>query len=92
MLSDRGKKIYKSPRDYKIDFLFLKEVDSSSLCNTEINLKKAIDGYFQGIYKGYPKFKKKKSLKHSYTTGLTNNNIRFFRLFIITLKLYLVIF
>lgn len=62
------------PAQYKEDFPFLKEVDSLSLCNAEINLKTAYANFFKKNGR-FPKYKKKKG-KRSYTTNCTNNSIR----------------
>lgn len=59
-----------TPADYKDldECSWLKEVDSLSLANTQINLDRAFRGFFDGRTR-YPKFKSKKYSKMSYTTN-----------------------
>ena len=57
--------------------LFLKEVDSTALQQSLKHLNKAYANHFRNPAKfEEPKFKSKKKSKKSYTSALTNNNIR----------------
>jgi len=70
---------YKTEKQYKQEFLFLKEVDSKALQSEWRHLKSAYDNFFRnikkGIKKGFPKFKSKKN-RQSYTTFNINNNCK----------------
>lgn len=65
-----------TPAQYKREFEWLKEVDSYSLCNEQINLQSAFKNFFRGPKNGFPKFKNKKKDKSSFTTSNVNNVIR----------------
>ena len=54
---------------------WLKKVDSSALANEELHLNRAYENFFAGRA-GYPKFRKKSDHRDSYTTSVTNNNIK----------------
>lgn len=82
MLADRkqafenkeDKTKYPTPAQYKIEFEWLKEVDSLALANAQLNLDKSYKNFFREIKKGnknqgFPKFKSKKTNYHSYTTN-----------------------
>mgnify|MGYP004645361933 FL=1 len=56
------------PPVYKIDFPFLKEVDSLALTSEYRDLNTAFKNFFRDISVGYPKFKKKHNNHKSYTT------------------------
>lgn len=80
MLSDKidyyketKQKLNNYPAQYKMEFPWLKEVDSYALSNAQMNLQKAYNNFFKRPEVGFPKFKSKKSHKYSYTT---NNNPR----------------
>lgn len=60
---------------YKKEFPFLKEVDKFSITNTIYNLGYSFDRFYKKL-SNYPKFKSKRSPKQSYTTNITNNNIK----------------
>ena len=66
-----------TPAKYKTEFAWLKEVDSLSLCNEQLNLQKAYKNFFEhpDIF-GFPQFKSKKADTKSYTTNCINNSIR----------------
>ena len=64
-----------TPAQYKKEFPWLKEVDSLALANVQINLQTAYKNFFANLKSGYPKFKSKKSHRHSYTTNWVNGNI-----------------
>lgn len=63
-----------TPAKYKSEFEWLKEVDSLSLANAQLNLDKAYKAFFKGNAK-FPKFKNKRH-KQSYTTNVVNGNIQ----------------
>lgn len=58
-----------TPATYKAEYEFLKEVDSLALANAQINLDKAYKNFFRDKSIGFPKFKSKKTNKHSFTTN-----------------------
>ncbi len=70
---------YKTEREYKQEFEFMKEVDSKALQSTTRHLIEAFQRFFNGLKEarkvGYPKFKSKKN-RQSYTTYNINNNIK----------------
>lgn len=70
------KNLYVTPAQYKQEFEWLKEVDSYSLCNEQMNLQTAFNNFFRNPKVGFPKFKSKKSDKSSYTTSNVSNIIR----------------
>lgn len=82
-LKDRKEKLYsykyKTERQYKQEYPFLKEVDSKALQIETRNLIRAFQNFFRGLRNGqkigYPKFKSKKN-KQTYTTYNIDNNIR----------------
>ena len=62
------------------EYIWLKEIDKFALTNSVYNLDTAYKNFFREIKKGnknqgFPKFKSKKTNRHSYTTNFTNNNI-----------------
>ena len=62
---------------YNDDTVWLKESDTSSYSNVQINLKKAIKNHVNNPKKfGKPVFKSKHNKRNSYTTSVTNNNSR----------------
>ncbi|MCE7791920.1 transposase [Salipaludibacillus sp. CUR1] len=63
-----------TPAKYKSEFEWLKELDSLSLANAQLNLDKAYKAFFKGNAK-FPKFKSKRH-KQSYTTNVVNGNIQ----------------
>ena len=65
-----------TPAKYKQEFEWLKEVDSYSLCNEQMNLQAAFKNFFRAPKIGFPKFKSKKNDKSSYTTSNVNNVMR----------------
>jgi putative transposase len=71
---------YKTEKQYKQEFPFLKEVDAKALQNVNRNLFQAFQNFFDGMKGkrprvGYPSFKSKHS-KQSYTTNNINDNIK----------------
>ncbi len=84
MLADRiayyeetKKSLVKYPAAYKVDYPFLKEVDSQALSNERRNLDTAFKNFFRDKSVGFPKFKKKHDNHKSYTTYNQSNCIRF---------------
>lgn len=83
MLSDKieyykktKKKLNNTPAQYKKEYEWLKEVDSLSLANAQINLQTAYHNFFRNPKIGFPKFKSKKNNHKSYTTNFVNGNIK----------------
>ncbi len=73
------KHTYKTEKQYKVKFPFLKEADSIALQTSREHLSEAYQNFFNGLRKGrkvgFPKFKSKKG-KETYTTKQTNENIK----------------
>ena len=71
---------YKTEKDYKQEFPFLKEVDSKALQTENHHLFAAYQNFFDGLNTGrnvgFPRFKSKKRYPQTYTTYNINNNIR----------------
>lgn len=61
-------KLYRTPASFKGEFEFLKEVDSLSLANAQLNLNTAYKNFFRDKSIGFPKFKKKTN-RISYKTN-----------------------
>lgn len=70
---------YKTPKQIKSEYDFMKEVDSQSFNWTLVALKDAYNNFYKSLKVkngfGFPKFKKKKN-GGSYTTSFINNNIK----------------
>ena len=66
---------YLTPAQYKNQYEFLKEVDSLALANAQLNLNKAYKNFFRDKSVGFPKFKSKKTNRHSFTTNNQNGTI-----------------
>ncbi len=66
---------YKTEKDYKREFEFLKEVDSIALQQARKNLTTAFTNFFRSFKVDHPKFKSRKA-KQSYTTINVNQNIK----------------
>ena len=76
---------YKTEKQLKKLHPFLKQADSNSLQQSRRNLKRAFDNFFKNLKErkkgltvrrvGYPRFKSRRS-KQSYSTCITNNNIK----------------
>lgn len=67
-----GKFATVTPAKYKIEYPFLKEVDSLALANVQMNLQSAFRSRFSKSRKkknGFPKFKSAKHSRKSYTTN-----------------------
>jgi len=70
---------YKTEKEYKQEFEFMKEVDSKALQSTTRHLFDAFQNFFKGLNEarkvGYPRFKSKKH-EQTFTTYSINNNIK----------------
>jgi len=71
---------YKTEKQYKQEFDFLKDPDAKALQNVNRNLFQAFQNFYDGIAEkrprvGYPRFKSKHG-KQSYTTNNINDNIK----------------
>jgi putative transposase len=76
---------YRTEKEYKQLYPFLREADSNSLQQARRHLERAYKNFFRNakdrnlkktkIYVGHPRFKSKYN-KQSYTTCITNNNIK----------------
>jgi putative transposase len=66
---------FKSQKDWKNFFTFLKEADSQALNTEQQLLNQAFKNFYRGTHK-YPNYKSKKHFRNSYTTHTTNDNIR----------------
>ncbi|MCX5774012.1 MAG: transposase [Fusobacteria bacterium] len=66
---------YPTPAKYKIEFEFLKEVDSLALANAQLHLESAYKNFFRGNAK-FPKFKSKKNHVATYTTNNQKGSVR----------------
>lgn len=64
---------YKTEKDYKEEFEWLKPMDSSALCNEYMNLQTAYSNFFRNPKVGFPKFKSKHKDRASYTTSNVNS-------------------
>ena len=47
---------YKTEKDYKEEFEWLKQMDSYALCNEYMNLQIAFNNFFRSPKVGFPKF------------------------------------
>lgn len=69
--------IIKTPAKYKNDYPFLKEVDAFALCNSQLDLRRAVYNHKRNPnHFGKPNFKKKSRSKLSYKTNNNRNRIR----------------
>lgn len=72
---------YKTEKDYKKEYEWMRSVDSISLQQARIDLSNAYSNFFKSLSgkikskSKFPKFKRKKD-KRSYRTVSTNNNIK----------------
>lgn len=62
-------KLNNTSAQYKVEFEWLKEVDSLALANAQMNLQKAYNNFFRSPKTGFPKFKSKYRNRNSYTTN-----------------------
>ena len=67
---------YKTEKEYKVDFEFLKEVSSRALQQARNDLISAYSNFFKRK-KGFPKFKSKHKSKLNYRDPQVGNQIRF---------------
>lgn len=65
-----------TPAQYKKEYEWLKEVDSLALANVQLDLEQAYRKFFRESKAGFPKYKRKRNQRQSYTTNVVNNNIR----------------
>jgi putative transposase len=73
---EKEKKLLRlTPAKYKKEYKWLKEVDSLSLSNVQLQQEKAYKNFFRNKKFGFPKFKSKHNQKQSYTTSKVANNI-----------------
>lgn len=75
-LNPDAKQKLPTPAKYKLKFPFLREVDSLSLANAQMNLNKAYQNFFRNQSVGFPKFKSKHNDRASYTTNNLKGSIR----------------
>ncbi|OIN68419.1 transposase [Exiguobacterium sp. KRL4] len=75
-LNPHTKQKLPTPAKYKPEFLFLKEVDSLSLANAQMDLNKVYHNFFRDQSVGFPKFKSKHNDRASYTTNNLKESIR----------------
>jgi putative transposase len=72
---------YKTEKQYKQEFEFLKEPDAAALQNVNRNLFQAFQNYFKALkdpklhYK-HPRFKARRRAKQAYKTNNVNNNTK----------------
>ena len=71
---------YKTEKQYKLEYPFLKEVDAKALQTANRQLFAAYQNFFEGLKTGrevgFPRFKSKKRYPQTYTTYNINNSIR----------------
>lgn len=68
------KSLNNTPTSYKDKYEWLSTVDSQALCQSHRDLMKAYDNFFNGK-SNFPRFKKK-GVRDTYRSCVTNNNIR----------------
>lgn len=78
---ETGEYLIKSEKEYKEEYPWLKEVDSTSLQATTKHFDKAFKNFFKSVKNkrfkfSKPTFKSKKSNEHSYTQYNSNGNLR----------------
>ena len=69
------KNLHNTPAQYKKEFPWLAEVDSLALANAQQHLQAAYKNFFTNPTSGFPKYKRKKTSRPSYTTNYVNGNI-----------------
>ena len=67
---------YSLPASYKSQHEWLKELDSLTLANAQLDLNTAYKNFFRDKSVGFPKFKRKHRDKRSYTTNNQKGSIR----------------
>ena len=77
MLSDiNEKKPLRTPAQYKLEYEWLKEVDSLALCNAQLHLFQAFQNHKdKPKHYGRPRFKSRKN-RQSYSTNNQNGSVR----------------
>ena len=70
-----GEMLHNTPAQYKVEFPFLREVDSMAMCNAQMQLQTAYKNFFRDKSIGFPKFRSKKVSRKAYTTNCINGNI-----------------
>ena len=65
---EHGKTDFTTPAKFKVEYEWLKEVDSLALANVQLNLEKAYKSFFKKTAK-FPRFKSKRDTHQSYTTN-----------------------
>lgn len=71
---EEGRSIKLNPANYKIEYPWLKEIDSLSLCNEMLDLRQAYNNFFSKRA-NKPKFKSRKNYKQSYRTNNQRGSI-----------------
>lgn len=72
--NEHKKSLNNTPTSYKDKYEWLSAVDSQALCQSHRDLMKAYDNFFNGK-SNFPRFKKK-GVRDTYRSCVTNNNIR----------------
>ena len=72
---EEGRSVKLNPANYKVEYQWLKEVDSLSLCNEMLDLRQAYNNFFNRRA-NKPKYKSRKNFKQSYRTNNQSDSIR----------------
>ena len=64
-----------TPVQYKVEFPWLKEVDSLALANAQLYLEQSYKNFFRDKSVGFSKLKSKKNNHRSYTTNKQKGNV-----------------
>ena len=70
-----NEELHNTPAQYKEAYPWLQEVDSLALANAQLHLEAAYRNFFRSPETGFPKYKRKKTTRPSYTTNNVNGNI-----------------
>ena len=79
---ETGKNLMVTPAKYKKmeEYSYLKEVDSLTLANVQMDLQQAYSNFYNRVKKGrkagFPKFKSRKRSRNSYSTNNQNGSVR----------------
>ena len=65
-----------TPAQYKMEYPWLKEVDSLALANAQLHLNSAYNNFFSKPERGFPRFKSKKATKATYSTNNQMGSVR----------------
>lgn len=68
--------LWNTPAQYKSKYKWLKEVDSTALAKVQLDLQSAFKKFFREPNVSFPKFKSKKHERRSFTSSITNGNIK----------------